>query len=1383
MLRFVPSRGCARAPVLCSRHLASVIAYLAVLALAVPAASAQGRWTMAEDWSGGNVDKVAVHLLLLPEANNPDRSRILWFNGQNVCCPLRGGEWRWGQGNDDCGALPSTGWTALPVASPGMDVFCSGHAGLPAGGGALLAGGTSTVTGAYGENQSRIFQSGSNSIPGSWPQPYPGLLNDWRWYPSATSLRDRVLVTGGSRHPHHRVLFGKRGAIAPPPSPSWGDTLFRFAPVEGGLWDAPLLPAADPSTNQRPDPRHAHSGVEMAKAPDFQAQVYFGGIGSSGQPRNDVWFMTRDDNVLGADYIYKWEKKTINGAPQERSDHTAVAALGSQMVVFGGRGLDGTARSDVWRLYKPIPTQPQYLWSSMVVVGAPTTPAARCGHGAVYDETVLSGGGGTRKRMIVFGGVSAPGQTPTDDKVWELRWDPALPNNATWYEMTLVNPGGPKPAPRYWHSFTQDPQSGYTHSSGKNAHIAWLYGGALGGGAYSNQLWALWILDDGTVDWELRTIGPSAYSPGPRARHSMTLDPGQGGGPPRLYLFGGENASGPADQYVYKVDPRATCWSHMCPPGQQNTCPVPNPLCGPPWSRWDDYEYALVGHTMLLEFSTRAVYPLEVAPSLARVAETYNPATNTYQKHPSANLYSRLTYPVTFVVPGGLASGCRVVSVSADPPGAFWLDIPDAGSAAPWQQRVNQNPGFALSAAAMYRPGRMMIAGGYSGLTKSVNATIDTAWTPSAPMLGREDHNLVALPDGKVLVVGGLGSTGPVKRPQIWDPDANGGAGTWTPGSGTGTLPEQGKIRDYHSTAILLQDARVLSAGGSTAGDNVSPEIFCPPYLFKNDGTSAHALRPTITGAPTNLTYRKVFTVCTPDPTRITRACLIRPGATTHGFDQNQRYVPLTFTVAQSGPPRLFVTAPASPDSAPPGDYLLFLTGAYDEATTTHYRDVPSIAKWLRLTSPWTDLCDATPAGTITTLQPDAVGSNSIVMLWYAEGDDGTLAPSGPSRQYHMRRAAGLINDEPSWSQATSVTTRDPMPAPAPKDTPQSTEVTGLQPCTIYHLAIRAEDDNHPTNPLAALHQDVLVETTCGGGGGFAAQRVTGTAGAWGPSSPEGAPTAGAAGTVALVPGTGRLIAEPGRGPGGSWQVRLRYAGEGDRLDPAESGDLLVQVRDASGRWMTRGRLVPGSTDERLGVCSLRENARVVVPGDYALEQVAAGLQTSAGNFALAQAQHSRLGELGAGFTTDGGGVTMTAGDSLVVSYQAVGSAPAGAAMSYFLLRRTVTSGGFSSHRARGGTSAILPTAFALHRSQPNPARGTTVIAFDLPVAHSVRLEVFDLLGRQVATLADGPFAAGSHTVEWDLLDPTGARVRPGVYVYRIAAGEFHAREKISVLP
>jgi hypothetical protein len=78
----------------------------------------------------------------------------------------------------------------------------------------------------------------------------------------------------------------------------------------------------------------------------------------------------------------------------------------------------------------------------------------------------------------------------------------------------------------------------------------------------------------------------------------------------------------------------------------------------------------------------------------------------------------------------------------------------------------------------------------------------------------------------------------------------------------------------------------------------------------------------------------------------------------------------------------------------------------------------------------------------------------------------------------------------------------------------------------------------------------------------------------------------------------------------------------------------------------------------------------------------------------------------------------------------------------------------------------VAPSAVALLPVAPNPVVGFVNLRYELPEATAVRLQVFDLLGRRVATLADGEKPAGRHEVTW-----TGSRLAPGTYFVRLQAG------------
>ncbi len=86
--------------------------------------------------------------------------------------------------------------------------------------------------------------------------------------------------------------------------------------------------------------------------------------------------------------------------------------------------------------------------------------------------------------------------------------------------------------------------------------------------------------------------------------------------------------------------------------------------------------------------------------------------------------------------------------------------------------------------------------------------------------------------------------------------------------------------------------------------------------------------------------------------------------------------------------------------------------------------------------------------------------------------------------------------------------------------------------------------------------------------------------------------------------------------------------------------------------------------------------------------------------------------------------------------------------------------------------SATAPDGFALEQNHPNPTRGLTEIPFGIAEDAHVRLEVYDLRGRQVASVVDAAMPAGSYKVTWDGRDSLGAALASGVYFYRLRAGD-----------
>jgi hypothetical protein len=181
---------------------------------------------------------------------------------------------------------------------------------------------------------------------------------------------------------------------------------------------------------------------------------------------------------------------------------------------------------------------------------------------------------------------------------------------------------------------------------------------------------------------------------------------------------------------------------------------------------------------------------------------------------------------------------------------------------------------------------------------------------------------------------GGVNLTNPVYDAELYDTDT----GTWR------TLGAANRIRQYHSTAILLPDGRVMTGGGGICGEcqrvgylERNIEYFTPPYLYGADGQLAP--RPAITAAPATASYASVFSVTSPQAGSIAKVGLVGLGAPTHGDDQGQRYVPLTFSASGT---TLNVSSPANVNQAPPGYYMLFVVDS---------NGVPSVARMVQLTA------------------------------------------------------------------------------------------------------------------------------------------------------------------------------------------------------------------------------------------------------------------------------------------------------------------------------------------------------------------------------------------------------------------------------------------------
>ncbi len=260
-----------------------------------------------------------------------------------------------------------------------------------------------------------------------------------------------------------------------------------------------------------------------------------------------------------------------------------------------------------------------------------------------------------------------------------------------------------------------------------------------------------------------------------------------------------------------------------------------------------------------------------------------------------------------------------------------------------------------------YSNGSVLYAGGAHGTPGNGNVDIYDAgsdiWRPSIPMHGLRHHpSTVLLPDGRVLILAGFDDMSGMPQTgfaEYVDPRNN-----FALSQGTAEMPE---VRGYHTVTVLLPDGRVLLGSGNIDGnDGREHDNF--RYYFPDYMTKA---RPAIASAPESFSVGSHAFISVPHKTTVGEAALVGLGSQTHSFDLNQRHIQLrTFDLAITA--RLVagqwviasaaecaasaepcydwhaIQAPASPETAPPGPYMLFiLDGAR----------VPSTAKMIRLDS------------------------------------------------------------------------------------------------------------------------------------------------------------------------------------------------------------------------------------------------------------------------------------------------------------------------------------------------------------------------------------------------------------------------------------------------
>ena len=85
---------------------------------------------------------------------------------------------------------------------------------------------------------------------------------------------------------------------------------------------------------------------------------------------------------------------------------------------------------------------------------------------------------------------------------------------------------------------------------------------------------------------------------------------------------------------------------------------------------------------------------------------------------------------------------------------------------------------------------------------------------------------------------------------------------------------------------------------------------------------------------------------------------------------------------------------------------------------------------------------------------------------------------------------------------------------------------------------------------------------------------------------------------------------------------------------------------------------------------------------------------------------------------------------------------------------------------------ALPPKPLTLYQNYPNPFNPSTTIAFFMPRDAHVRLAIYDVSGRLIRTLMNGPMEAGRRSIDWNGRNDRGAGVGSGVYYYRLETGK-----------
>ncbi len=1089
-------------------------------------ASTKGIWS--RPFTTGNA---AVHFILTPSDEEELHSQVFWW--REIGDPNFGGVLKWGiptSRTDTTSFLfpskPTGTFEAAGLTAPLTDPFCSNASRLPDGR-VFIGGGTAGSSFEVGirsnmvlDPRTRTFSAG-DSLLGS----------QRRWYPTVTTLGSgRITNLSGSQYFHVHV-FGGRNENGMRP-----DSIARLAVSDVGAWDGSLPIVV--TTGSLPPLREMHS---FAQAPDLGATMYFGGRQASGEALNDVWFAYRNSDPNDPEYTYTWAKETVApnvnqspGLPDARYLTAATRTDANELVVFGGAqepGGSGTAvvYSDLWVVRTTINSGGQnvYTWyratqDTSDVQSAGLSIGPRCGATLMREEP-----SDKPHELLMYGGARGPNETPTDRTVYRLSVTWATNHYvAKWTPLSMTSPAGPGPRTQFSMNMDTAKRGHAPDPNGNDVnhdqYRALMFGGIDSTGHLTNDLWALWDVDSaGTHYGEWQKIITSSGGPSARRRQAMALETHFD----RVMMFGGETD-------LLSTPTRSDeAWSLLLP--DEYYYGVTTPIT---WSSYPGGSQKPLGHIagMSAEVWGNVVF--------TRVGDIYDPSQSTGSRWHAFTSAPHLAdwYPTMFCVPDASAPTHEHL-FEASPRRDSWLFDVDATSNN-WQAidppAAHNDSHIVGGSAVMYRVSKVMKAGTRDtelpgSYATNKTATIDLGPAPSAnasslywqqesPMTyPRVNLNLTLLPTGDVMATGGTTIVGNTYEEQevqdggafIYNPEL------WHPASSS-TSPAHWDVmeedpyhmkRGYHSNCLVLPDSRLLVGSGNVTSTNVidgdpdtswhKVQVYSPPFLFSDAaGTPATRVRVLATSGG-NLSLGDVMRVQT--DLVVDSLVLIRGGSATHGYNSEQRFVPLArwkadSTTSEGGSTQhvYFLRIPAERDSVPPGDYMLF-------AVKSGY--APSIARWVHIaqTKPDYDIGDVIRPKRFSqhgdgSCYPAALG-------WTWPADDSLFAVSGKVAGYEVRYSMSATLCDTCWTAYRAATVSYPGSGAAvgdPGTTIDGVTLDDMPAGYTYRVQMLSWDDHrsaaHPwTSPLSSVmtfHVNSCEEAFLGGGDGgggyFAARRA-----------------------------------------------------------------------------------------------------------------------------------------------------------------------------------------------------------------------------------------------------------------------------------------------------